>query len=72
VKILEKCQQHKFDSLNNETNILEWHHKNIVKIIKIINEPQYGLGYVIMELYDGQSLQNIVEQFVIPLYHRLW
>ncbi|XP_055623917.1 probable serine/threonine-protein kinase gdt4 [Toxorhynchites rutilus septentrionalis] len=72
VKILEKHKKHRcrFDSIQNESNILNLKHENIVRVLKIISSAQYGL--VIMERFDGHCLQSILNQsYAISIYHRL-
>lgn len=72
VKIVETHRKHRsrYDSLRNESNILNLKHENIVRVLKIISGAQYGL--VIMERFDGQCLQNILNQnHAITVYHRL-
>ncbi|XP_055532021.1 proto-oncogene serine/threonine-protein kinase mos [Wyeomyia smithii] len=72
VKIVEKQRKHRcrYDSLRNESNMLNRKHGNIVRVLKIISGAQYGL--VIMERFDGHCLQNILNQnYVITIYHQL-
>uniref|UniRef100_A0A8D8EU95 non-specific serine/threonine protein kinase n=1 Tax=Culex pipiens TaxID=7175 RepID=A0A8D8EU95_CULPI len=72
VKILEKHKKHqcRYDSLRNESNVLNLKHENIVRVLKIISGAQYGL--VIMERFDGHCLQTVLNQNVeISVYHRL-
>ncbi|XP_058119968.1 serine/threonine-protein kinase mos [Anopheles ziemanni] len=74
VKILEKksCQQPRYDTLMNEANALYVRHDNVVTVLKIVSEVQYGL--VLMERFDGHCLQRILDnqrQLPIPLQHKL-
>ncbi|XP_058459085.1 uncharacterized protein LOC131435335 isoform X2 [Malaya genurostris] len=72
VKIVEKQKKYRcrYDSLRNESNVMNLKHENIVRVLKIISGAQYGL--VIMERFDGHCLQNILnENYMITIYHRL-
>ncbi|KFB42474.1 hypothetical protein ZHAS_00010178 [Anopheles sinensis] len=74
VKILEKksCQRPRYDTLVNEANALYVRHDNVVTVLKIVSEAQYGL--VLMERFDGHCLQRILDnqrQLPIPLQHKL-
>lgn len=37
VKILDRDNEIKFQSLERERNILGWNHENIVKVLKVLN-----------------------------------
>uniref|UniRef100_A0A182NHI5 non-specific serine/threonine protein kinase n=1 Tax=Anopheles dirus TaxID=7168 RepID=A0A182NHI5_9DIPT len=62
VKILEKRSTHRhrtrYDSLLNEANALKLRHDNIVTVLKIVDDVQFGL--VLMERFDGYCLQRIL------------
>lgn len=69
VKILEKSNYFKYQSLHQEANILNLSHKNIIKILKIVDCKTYGA--IIMERFDGKSLQHVLDRYEIDTWHRL-
>ena len=70
MKILEKSNKVKYKSLRQEANILNIHHDNIVKILKIVDGTTYGA--VIMEGLKGKCLQSVLDNHKIDLLHRLF
>lgn len=70
VKILEKANYIKYSSLKKESNIMNLHHENIIKILKIVDCKTHGA--VIMERFEGKSLQFVLNQYQVDLVHRLW
>lgn len=69
VKILEKSNYFKYESLHQEANILNLDHKNIIRILKIVDCKTYGA--IIMERFNGKSLQHTLDRYEIDLFHRL-
>lgn len=70
VKILDKKNYNKYSSLKKESNILNLqHHENIIGILKIVDCKTHGA--VIMERFEGKSLQFVLNHFHIDLFHRL-
>ncbi|CRL06352.1 CLUMA_CG018967, isoform A [Clunio marinus] len=69
VKILEKSNYIKYQSLKKESNILNLSHENIIKILKIVDCKTYGA--IIMEFHEGKCLQFILDHYQIDLIHRL-
>uniref|UniRef100_A0A182R153 non-specific serine/threonine protein kinase n=1 Tax=Anopheles farauti TaxID=69004 RepID=A0A182R153_9DIPT len=76
VKILDKQSSHqhstRYDSLLNEANALKLRHDNIVTVLKIVNDAQFGL--VLMERFDGYCLQRILSlqrNQPIAVHHKL-
>lgn len=69
VKIIEKANVFKFNSLKRESNILDLDHRNIIRVIKIVNCRTYGA--MIMETFSGRTLQTVLNTFSIDLIHRL-
>lgn len=70
VKVLEKRELEKFQSLKKEAHILHLNHPNIIKILKIVDAENHGA--VIMELFDGKNLQQTLDGCKIDLLHRLF
>lgn len=70
VKMLEKSNYIKYQSLKQEANILNLSHKNIIKILKIVDCEGYGA--IIMERCDGSDLQQILDSHEVDLIHRLY
>lgn len=70
VKIIEKANDFKFNSLKRESNILDLEHENIIKIMKIVYCKTYGA--LIMERFEGKTLQNVLNTCRIDLIHRLF
>ena len=68
VKIIEKSNVIKYQSLRNEANILHLDHENIIRIIKIVDCKSYGA--IIMELFNGICLQSVMDIYKIELIHR--
>ena len=68
VKIIEKSNVMKYQSLRNEANILHLDHDNIIGIIKIVDCKTYGA--IIMELFNGICLQSVMDIYKIELIHR--
>lgn len=56
-------------TLHNEAHILNWQHKNIVRVIKLESTPEFGL--IIMERPNGLCLQRVVDTLQLPLVHRV-
>lgn len=73
VKVIARKEFYKFQSLKRELNIINLNHKNVIKILKIVETKDYGAS--IMERFDnGKSLQFILDHAnnqKIDLYHRL-
>lgn len=69
VKILDKKNYIKYSSLKKESNIINLHHENIIGILKIVDCKTHGA--VIMERFDGKSLQFVLNHYHIDLIHRL-
>lgn len=59
----------KYESIYQEANILKLNHENVVEVLKIIECKTYGA--IIMEFFDGKSLQSIMDTCKIDLIHRL-
>ncbi|XP_017960927.1 proto-oncogene serine/threonine-protein kinase mos [Drosophila navojoa] len=57
-------------TLQNEAHILNWKHKNIVRLIKLESTPEFGL--LIMELPSGLCLQRVLDTLALPLLHRVF
>lgn len=70
VKILEKSSATKYESLKREANVLNLFHRNIVRILKIVESKTSTYGAVIMERFDGRSLQEVLDHHKIDLIHR--
>lgn len=70
VKVLEKSNGVKYESIKREANILNLVHPNIVRILKIVDCKNYGA--IIMERFEGKSLQQVIDQEKIDLLHRLY
>lgn len=70
MKILDKSNCVKYQSLKNEANILHLDHENIIRIMKIVDCKTYGA--VIMELFNGNCLQTVMDTNSIDLIHRLY
>lgn len=70
VKILAKSNDSKYKSLRQEANILNLHHENIIKILKIVDCSTYGA--LIMERYEGNHLQHVLDNNQVDLIHRLF
>lgn len=56
-------------TLQNEAHILNWKHKNIVRLIKLESTPEFGL--LIMERPSGLCLQRVLDTLALPLMHRV-
>lgn len=69
MKIIDKCDRSKYESIHHEANILKSSHENVVKVLKIIECATYGA--IIMEFFDGKNLQSIMDTCSIDLIHRL-
>jgi serine/threonine protein kinase len=73
VKVIARKDYHKYLSLKRESNILNFDHENIIKMLKIVDTKDHGA--LIMERFDNaKSLQFILDNSVnqkIDLYHRL-
>ncbi|XP_055372786.1 serine/threonine-protein kinase mos [Condylostylus longicornis] len=59
----------KFPAVINEINILNWDHENIIKILHV--ESTLKQSAVIMERFQGQCLQLIIDQIELSVQHRL-
>lgn len=70
VKVLDKSNCAKYQSIKQEANILNLYHENIIKILKIVDCEGYGA--IIMERCDGSDLQHILDSCQIDLLHRLY
>jgi proto-oncogene serine/threonine-protein kinase mos len=70
VKIIEKSNSVKYESMKRETNILNLKHDNIVKILKVVDCKSFGA--IIMERFDGKCLQEVLDSCNIDLLHRLY
>ena len=70
VKILEKSNCTKYNSLLLEANILNLSHNNIIRILKIVDCKTYGA--IIMERFNGHCLQQCLDRCEIDLVHRLY
>ncbi|XP_001987456.2 serine/threonine-protein kinase mos [Drosophila grimshawi] len=57
------------DTLQNEAHVLNWRHKNIVRLIKLESTPEFGL--LIMERTNGLCLQRVLDTLALPLVHRV-
>ncbi|XP_017866991.1 PREDICTED: serine/threonine-protein kinase mos [Drosophila arizonae] len=57
-------------TLQNEAHILNWKHKNIVRLIKLESTPEFGL--LIMERPSGLCLQRVLDTLALPLLHRVF
>lgn len=69
VKILEKSNCTKYQSLRRESNIIDLHHENVIGVLKIVDCRSYGA--VIMQRFEGKCLQYILDRDKIDLIHRL-
>ncbi|XP_030560554.1 serine/threonine-protein kinase mos [Drosophila novamexicana] len=56
-------------TLHNEAHVLNWKHKNIVRLIKLESTPEFGL--LIMERPIGLCLQRVTDTLTLPLVHRV-
>ncbi|KAH8372455.1 hypothetical protein KR093_011628, partial [Drosophila rubida] len=56
-------------TLHNETHVLNWKHKNIVRLIKVESNAEFGL--LIMERPNGLCLQRVTDTLALPLVHRV-
>lgn len=56
-------------TLHNEAHVLDWKHKNIVRLIKLESTPEFGL--LIMERPNGLCLQRVLDTLALPLIHRV-
>ncbi|KAM8711460.1 hypothetical protein ACLKA7_000580 [Drosophila subpalustris] len=56
-------------TLHSEAHVLNWKHKNIVRLIKLESTPEFGL--IIMERPNGLCLQRVVDTLPLPLVHRV-
>lgn len=73
VKVINKEDDFKYDSLKRESNILSWRHENIIRVFKIVDTVDYGA--IIMEQFENaKPLQYILDNCVqrkVDLVHRL-
>lgn len=69
VKIIDKSDAIKYESIKQEANILHLNHENIVKILKIVECKTYGA--IIMEYFEAKNLQSVLDSCKIDLLHRL-
>ncbi|KAH8407564.1 hypothetical protein KR222_006696, partial [Zaprionus bogoriensis] len=56
-------------TLHNEAHVLNWKHRNIVRLIKLESTPEFGL--LIMERPNGLCLQRVLDTLALPLVHRV-
>jgi len=56
-------------TMHNEAHVLNWNHKNIVRLIKLESTPEFGL--LIMERPNGLCLQRVLDTLPLPLVHRV-
>ncbi|XP_013103907.1 serine/threonine-protein kinase mos [Stomoxys calcitrans] len=69
VKIIKNHKDVNNQIMLNEAHILDWKHRNIVKILKIESTPNFGI--VIMERFNGECLQNALNNMDISVVHRI-
>jgi calcium-dependent protein kinase len=71
VKVINKQESFKLQSLKRESNIISWRHPNIIKIFKIVETEDYGA--VIMEQFENaKPLQYVLDHTrgKVDLFHR--
>ncbi|KAH8297438.1 hypothetical protein KR044_011854, partial [Drosophila immigrans] len=56
-------------TLHNEAHVLNWKHKNIVRLLKLESNAEFGL--LIMERPNGMCLQRVTDTLALPLVHRV-
>lgn len=56
-------------TMHNEAHVLNWKHKNIVRLIKLESTSEFGL--LIMERPNGLCLQRVLDTLPLPLVHRV-
>ncbi|XP_060659817.1 serine/threonine-protein kinase mos [Drosophila nasuta] len=56
-------------TLHNESHVLNWNHKNIVRLMRVESNAEFGL--LIMERPNGLCLQRVTDTLVLPLVHRV-
>lgn len=67
VKIIPKTDGR---SLSREMNAMGLKHPNIVEVIKVIEQPDSDLGFVLMELNSKKNLEDLLDT-LIPLKMKL-
>lgn len=71
VKIIPKTDGRCFNrSLFREMNAVGLKHPNIVEVIKVIEQPDSDLGFVLMELNSKKNLEDLMDT-LIPLKVKL-
>ncbi|XP_075170058.1 proto-oncogene serine/threonine-protein kinase mos [Haematobia irritans] len=69
VKIIKNVKDVNNQIMMNESHILHWKHPNIVRILKIESTSNFGI--VIMERFNGECLQNILDTMNIEIINRI-
>ncbi|KAG4066763.1 hypothetical protein HA402_013399 [Bradysia odoriphaga] len=71
VKIIRKVNDESVASVKRESNILDWNHENIIKILKVSSLDDCFT--IIMERFPGSCLQTCLNEIMdqIPAWHRL-
>lgn len=71
IKIIPKDDIFKYESLKRESNILNWKHENILRVLKIVETSEYGA--IIMEKFkNAKPLQYLLDvSSQVSLRHRL-
>lgn len=72
VKIVRNQVDSDVNSVDNESRILNWNHKNIIRMLKIETTIYTNYSLIIMEfLNNAKNLLFIIEKINLPLIHRL-
>ncbi|XP_073848001.1 proto-oncogene serine/threonine-protein kinase mos [Musca autumnalis] len=69
VKIVKNSKDINSQVMLNEAHILNWKHPNIVRLLKIESTPNFAI--VIMERFNGDCLQNVLDTMDISVLHRI-
>lgn len=72
VKIVRNQTNSEVNSAENESRILKWNHKNIIRILKIETAFYTKYSLIIMEhLLNARNLLFVIEIISLPLVHRI-
>ncbi|KAL5288946.1 Mos family protein [Megaselia abdita] len=71
VKIVRNHKDSEVNSVDNEARILDWKHKNIIRILKIETAFYTNYSLIIMEHLNAHNLFFIIEKISLPLIHRI-
>ncbi|XP_011292318.1 uncharacterized protein LOC101893785 [Musca domestica] len=69
VKIMKNSKDVNNQVMLNEAHILNWKHPNIVRLLKIESTPNFAI--IIMERFNGDCLQNILDTMDLTVLHRI-